>query len=1000
MHRPPGRLLAVLVVFGLGLFATRAVRSATSAGTLGVEMYATPAQVVAGGRLRYDIIVQNRAATALSGIIVTDELPPGFRYVPGSAIIRADGRLVAHTEPGVNGQRLEWNELQAPGGAWVNVHGIHTFVQDRCTDTAYVDYQLDRARALMGPGASVRQLFYPVTTSTSGARSCWHYFVEAAYNHELHPIIRLAGRFEGSGWQKPAADSPGHYTTIAAAVARVVADLPRRDGIPLIIEVWNEPNLDIEWSGAANAAEYGAFLRDVAAAIRGLNDSRILIANGGLAPGGNILNTTFVDGMVAVPGALEAFDLWSAHPYPSNHPPEYNLHGGTARHTLATIDSYLLELARLRAAGRSGFKVLLTETGYALGDSSYAWDGFPAITEDNRADYVSRALSDYWQAWPEVQAVTPYELVDSFGNWAVWDWIYPNGTAHRQYDVVAAQAKFQKVVPGTLSVSFLAESGPLGGVFYTRAYGGTAGTTFDSGPAAPVQVDGPTPTPTVTATPSRTPTATTTPTATPTRVPDGGNLIQNGSFERDEAWRFGENGPATGAYTSSVVHSGQRAVRLGITPPSNDAASYSSVSQAVTIPADARSADLTLWLWPHTEDDPAPPGSTDGAGAQMAARPAGSPPSQDSGDRQQVILLDDKRQFLALLWSAAENGDGWQRLDFDLSSYRGRTIWIYVNSINDGDGRRTWLFLDDVSLTVAMPPIPSATPTATEAPATHLYLPLLAANEAARPLRAAPPTSAAGTPPPPGLPQVALPAEAEAGAVHAQLTTGGVAVTRGSSTRQLRAPGPLWSVALSPDGQHMAASAPDGRVLIWTTDGQLLAEQRELPRPGGLVWLGDILIVADPAQKRLAFLAPPTYAILRSIPVGEAPLALALAPSRDDVKSRLFVADAGTGTILALDVPTAAVFWKYSVGGLGTLLGLAYDPGSDRLFAAYPLTARFRALVALDATTGTLAARRNGDDRRPLTLLSALRFDPAAGHLIATDGSTTWWFTPDLQYLR
>ncbi|MCZ7574093.1 MAG: hypothetical protein M5U01_36545 [Ardenticatenaceae bacterium] len=219
---------------------------------------------------------------------------------------------------------------------------------------------------------------------------------------------------------------------------------------------------------------------------------------------------------------------------------------------------------------------------------------------------------------------------------------------------------------------------------------------------------------TVIAAPTATPTATATATATPTAtaVPDGGDLIQNGGFERDELWLFGDNGPATGGYITSTVHSGLRAARLGLEPPAADLASYSSVSQRVTIPSDITGARLALWLWPRTEDDVAPPGGlTDGA-TLTAALQTGAAPAQSSPDRQQVILLDDKRQFLALLWSAAENGDGWQRLDFDLSDYRGRTIWIYVNSINDGDGRRTWLFLDDVSLTVSRSPSPTATPTA------------------------------------------------------------------------------------------------------------------------------------------------------------------------------------------------------------------------------------------------------------------------------------------------
>ena len=106
--------------------------------------------------------------------------------------------------------------------------------------------------------------------------------------------------------------------------------------------------------------KYASFLVDVAEAIRSLGDPRIIILNSALSPGGDYGYLAYIDAMATVPGAMDAFDVWASHPYPGNHPPEYNIHDGTATYRDATIDTYLLELERLTAHGRPGMQVLLT----------------------------------------------------------------------------------------------------------------------------------------------------------------------------------------------------------------------------------------------------------------------------------------------------------------------------------------------------------------------------------------------------------------------------------------------------------------------------------------------------------------------------------------------------------------------------------------------------------------------------------------------------------------
>ncbi|MCK4317895.1 DUF11 domain-containing protein, partial [Candidatus Bathyarchaeota archaeon] len=326
----------------------------------------SPSSTNPDGTVTYTITLTNSGDVAAQGVTVVDTLPNGFGYQYGSSRVYANGILISSSNPNVSGRNLTWTNLSVPERRGDSFYGMHTFVQERC-ETWYFSWQLDRVRELMGYGAWVKQLFYGITPQTQGPHICWVDFVNAAYDRGLKPVIRLQGEHAGSYWHKPPADSPGNYSSIAWAFQRVVAGLPRRDGHRLYIEIWNEPNLNIEWSNAANAVEYGHFLEQTAAAIRALGDSRIVVLNGGLSPGGDIDPLTFIDQMVAhVPTSLWAWDIWSAHPYPSNHPPEYNIHRGSATYPQLTIDSYRRELQQLANWGRPYVRVLLTETGYNL----------------------------------------------------------------------------------------------------------------------------------------------------------------------------------------------------------------------------------------------------------------------------------------------------------------------------------------------------------------------------------------------------------------------------------------------------------------------------------------------------------------------------------------------------------------------------------------------------------------------------------------------------------
>ena len=331
----------------------------------------------------------------------------------------------------------------APGRCEIarNIYGAHLLVDNMGErGTANVQW----ARYLVGKYGCAKTLMAGIDKNIKGPKPGWVDWVNACYKLELIPVCRLAG-FYREGWIKPEADADGRYASMAEAVKQVVEGLPKSDTLPLYIEVWNEPNLDLEWSGKANLTEYARFFVDVSKAIRSIGDSRIKIMNAAFG----LSAVATEECCKADPEFVNSFDVWASHPYPQNHPPEYNIHDDTAKIKDHTIDAYLLETAVLEKYGRKNVKVMITETGYALGVDLFTEpEGYPAINEYNRADYVMRAFRDYWEKWPEIVAVLPFQLSDA--NWTGFDWVDPASSTradgsptkpHYQYTLVSKLAK-------------------------------------------------------------------------------------------------------------------------------------------------------------------------------------------------------------------------------------------------------------------------------------------------------------------------------------------------------------------------------------------------------------------------------------------------------------------------------------------------------------------------------------------------------------------------------
>lgn len=776
-----GTSLALCWVWCLALLLNLGSSSVSaSAPTISLNKSVSPTSTLTGGRVTYTITLANSGSEAAEGVSVRDTLPTGFAYRSGTARVVVNGVSVPNVTFTAAGNTLTWSGLQLPAGRSASFYGIHSFVQSR-TNLDYINYQLNRSLELTGSGGYVTQLLDWISKDWSGPPSWAVDFVNRAYDRGLTPVMRLAGT-RGQTWIKPQPDEPGgtSYASTAQVFKKVVQGLPRRDGYRLYVQVCNEPNLNEEWEGQSNPAEYGHFLVDVAAAIRSIGDARIVILNAPLSPGGEYYYLDYLDAMLdAAPSALWAFDVWASHPYPNNHPPDYNIHNRTATYQDATIDLYQRELAVLAQHGRSGLKVLLTETGYALSQADFVFEGYPEIDEARRADYIQRAFRDYWRAWPEVLGVCPYELVDPDGRWAVWDWLSPAGSTHLQYETVKNMDKSYAPVNSVLKITFEATASSNPGVYSNQVMvsGGNLPVPI-SGSFAAVTVLAPTPTRTLTATATPTPSAT-----SPTQQPLTPTPSASATLTLTVTPTATDTPLPTLTPTGTVTTLPSDTPSATLTPSSTLSPTQTPTATATATPILSPTVGATATHTPTSSPTPGcldliTNGSFEADGAWVApayACPAGYTPNQKrSGQRSMVAGLERGRAdttcystfwqtidvpsgpgdvrlscwyysvsedtagdvgYISIYDDASitqlkrvltihENSQAWTPCEYTFeASQTGKRVRVLFGVSNNGSGGVTAMYVDDVSVvacgataTPTLTPTATATPTRTPSP--------------------------------------------------------------------------------------------------------------------------------------------------------------------------------------------------------------------------------------------------------------------------------------------
>ena len=193
--------------------------------------------------------------------------------------------------------------------------------------------------------------------------------------------------------------------------------------------------------------------------------------------------------------------------------------------------------------------------------------------------------------------------------------------------------------------------------------------------------------------------------------PGCSQVIVNSGFETSEAWGIPVT-EYTAGYSTFLMRSGVRSMRMGIVAPADNRYSYSDAYQYVQIPADATQAMLSAYLYTMSGEAPdlplAPPPAP---GMVLSA-------ARLAGDVKYLLVLDaDETIIGAPIWERTNHGQ-WYEYRVDLLAYAGQTIRLQFGVYNDGVNGITSMYMDDVTLEICTGP--TRTPTLTATPSTTL----------------------------------------------------------------------------------------------------------------------------------------------------------------------------------------------------------------------------------------------------------------------------------------
>lgn len=414
-------------------------------------------------------------------------------------------------------------------------------------------------------------------------------------------------------------------------------------------------------------------------------------------------------------------------------------------------------------------------------------------------------------------------------------------------------------------------------------------------------------------------------------------------------------------------------MRVGIESGSN-IYSYSTVRQSVHLPTNAQDPVLAFWYYPV---------------------------SGDIENDLQYVLVEDEDGNSERVLRAQSNAQAWIYEEHHLAAaFKGKDITIYFGVLNDGAGGITAMYVDDVSLPICgAEPTPSATPAT---PSARTFLPLIlrpysegdGQNEAVSVELAEIRGSL------PGVRTLWAPAEPDVAPDFVQ----GVALNLTNDLLYMAAGKTVWvldartgsvtaQIPLDAAPRGLAVDTTTNRVYaaLWEADALAVIDGARhtlwkivpgIPGASGVAVGGDHIYVTATRGDELVVVDRRNYAIIRRIAVDDAPYAVAY----DSGRQRVYVGNAGADTVSIVDGRNSVLVNTVKLGGLGHPHGLALDPIRNRLYVTYALSPKYRAIAAIDGSSGQILSRLVGNRKQPLFGAYGIAVDPLRGRVYVTTG--------------
>jgi PKD repeat protein len=257
--------------------------------------------------------------------------------------------------------------------------------------------------------------------------------------HAPNVLVRVSGRTSETAPPVSAADRAA-FRSYVQALAKHVSDTWRTHGLKAVAyEIWNEPNLDYEWGGSPNAAQYTALLKEAYQGVKA-GDPRAIVVSAGLATTGGSLTSSpaelaealaqareFYDAVEVVwdltflrqmyaNGARGYFDALGSHPYGGRDAPDKAPKQASGPIYFRRAE----EQHQVMVQNGDPAPVWATEFGWVLNtDCGLGEHNWMKVSEAQQASYLAGAYAYADEHWPWMGPMFLFDL--DFGTVSWYD---------------------------------------------------------------------------------------------------------------------------------------------------------------------------------------------------------------------------------------------------------------------------------------------------------------------------------------------------------------------------------------------------------------------------------------------------------------------------------------------------------------------------------------------------------------------------------------------------